>query len=249
MDIVSFDITFWDAVFNLTLVNGLDNQTSISPFTFNFTLTNSSVSDFRTASIGGIFNVPTINGHTLNITIPAQGTVSFVEKQFPIDLQFSNLTMFTQILHSVNLEIFSESLNVLFGSTPEANNTVLLDFIGTSNFNITTNNGTLFITNLTPGNYEIRYSAADFNARSFFFTLPVTGSSDLDLFLLNTSLATVVVPTIVNENNEPLNGTILKIQRFYASEGVFKTVEMSKAGFNGEAPISVVFDLQPYTMK
>ena len=245
----TFNFTLHNAEYNVTLMNKVSNTTitswSLQVDAVNLTAANETFS----TSTATITRVRLIQGYNFTLT-PTKSAYSSFAKNFTISAATSNLTVFAQLANSLNLEIFSESQNRLFGNltNAEANETVIVEIIGPTTLNLTTNNGTLFITDISSGDYEIRYYADSFRKRSYFLSLPANGSDDIDLFLLNNTLGTQVVATVVNEDDVALNGSIIKVLRFYPAENVFKTVEMSKANFNGEAPIFVVLNTQEYKL-
>lgn len=241
-------INFSDAQYNVTAFNAITNETITDGFTINVSPTNVSKELLFTTTIATANNIPMIRGYNFTIGMVFTGTnFESVTKDVVIAAASGNLTFFSRPIHSVFIEIFSETLNMLFSTTPEANETVFIDFIGPSTANFTTDNGTLFVSNLTTGDYELRYSAASFDKRSFFFSLPAGGSDEIDLFLLNKTLSTLVVVTITDENDNALNASILKVLRIFVDEnGVFKTVEMGRANFNGDIPINVELNTQQY---
>lgn len=240
----TINLSLHDAEFNISLMNLVSNAT-IATFTLNASPTNitTQIQTFTTTSDTVIARL--LKGYNFTFLAIKSGW-SISPKNFSLAARTGNLTVFAQESFTINLEIFSESLNKRFNTTPEANEVVTVEVIGPTTQNVTTSNGTLYITNLTGGDYELRYSASSFRKRSYFFNLPVNGSLDIDLFLLNTTLGTQVVLTVVDENDNPLNGSTIKILRFYTSENAFKTVEMSRSNFNGEAPLFVVLNTQEY---
>ncbi|HDY85406.1 hypothetical protein LCGC14_0589270, partial [marine sediment metagenome] len=241
----TIQLTFGDAKFNFTVFESLQNITITSGFTLNVSPTNLTTFSNRTTTTPDILDFILLQGNTYDFTADFTGDLfTSVTGQFTIDAATGNISIFSLVLHSINIQFFDEETNLplIIGD----NETFTLDLIGPSTKNLTTGNGTIFIANLTPGDYEIRYKAPDRTKRSFFFALPPGGSNQLDLFLLNSSLDTLVVVNVVDENDDPINASIVKLLRFYSEENIFKIIEMSRSDFNGDAPFNVILNTQEY---
>lgn len=160
-----------------------------------------------------------------------------------------NLSINATLTNSVFLTIFDEETHERISDLViDAEVTVeIIKSDETLSRNSSTSNSTLLISSLIPGEYEIRYSTPNYDKRSYFFTLTQGEGNEIELFLLNSTQSTLVTLLIKDENDDPFNGSIVKIQRRYVSRGgVFKIVEMSKANFNGEAPINIELNTQEY---
>ena len=242
---LTVQLVFGDARFNITAFESLQNVTITSGFTFNASPNNLTTFSNLTATAATLFDFVLLQGNTYDYTATFTDTnFVTVSGEFTISAASGNLSIFSFVIHSVNVQFFDEETNLPL--IVDENSTVFLGIIGPTTANFTTINGSIFLQNLTPGDYELRYETAATTERSFFFSLPAGGSDNLRLYLLNSSLSTLVIATVVDENDDPLNNSILKIQRLYASDGVFRTVEMSRANFNGEAPINIILNTQFY---
>lgn len=238
-------LSFGDAKYNFTVFDAINNLSIGSGFSLNISATNSSESFSRTTTTPDILDFILLRGNNYDFTATFTNDLfSPVTGAFIGDVVTKNLSIFALVIHTINIQFFNEETNLPL--TIRANETFDIDLIGPTTLNLTTANGTIFITNLSTGDYEIRYKAPQFSKRSFFVTLPTSGSADLDLFLLNETIDTLIVLTIVDENDDPLNASIAIVQRFYTSDNQFKTIEMSKAAFNGEAPITIIKNTQEY---
>lgn len=242
---ITINLTFHDAEINVTLFD--NNNKTLSDWTLNITPTNlTGAGQLFSTTTALITGVKALKGYTFTFTGIRTNT-NIPNKNFTITSDtYYNLSLFGQAVHTISLEFFHEDLHVLFSTHPEANQTVTVRIIGPTLRNVTTSNGTLFITNLTPGDYELRYDAPTFSKRSYYVAVPLGGSEDIDLFLLNTSRSTLVIFKIIDENDNELEGAILKVLRRYVSLGKFETVEMSKADFNGQAPTNIVQNTEEY---
>ncbi len=243
-------LTFSDSRFNITAFNSINNATITTGYTLNVSPGNGSASTTsitRSTTNENVTELPLLKGYNFTLTATfTDGNTVTTSRVLVVSDSTGLFSIFSTVLHTVNIQFFDEETNLPFQSSGVNNVSVTLEFIGPTVRNLTTLNGSLFVANLTPGDYEIRYESALFTKRSFFFRLPAGGSDDIDLYLLNSTLDTLIVITIVDGNDDPLNATILRVQRFYASENAFKTVEMSRANFNGEAPITIVQNTQEY---
>ena len=242
---LTVQLNFGDAAFNFTAFESLQNVTVGVGYILNVSPNNLTTFSNASTTTADILNFPLLQGNTYDFTTKfAGGNFVDISGTFIINAASGNISMFTFVLHSVNIQFFDEETNlpIVFG----VNETVTLEVIGPTTKNETTANGTIFLTNLTPGDYEIRYAKLEFTKRSFFFSLPAGGSDNLNLFLLNSTVDTLIVVTVVDVNDDPQNGSILIVQRFYSADNAFKTIEMGRANFNGDVLINVVQNTQEY---
>lgn len=241
----TFYISFGNALVNVTSYNRQTNDT-VSDFSLNITPTNLSNNIFVSTTGAQLFDILVLKGYNYTFTTNySGGNHESQTREFRITETFNNFSMFTTSVHTINLLVLDEQTNMVLNFT-STNETVNFEFLGPSNLNFSTFNGSLFVANLSTGLYEIRYVSSGFNKRSFFVNLPAGGSADLRLYLLNDTDSTLVVVSIADESDTPLNGSILQLQRFYVSDNTFRTVEMTRADFNGDAPIHLVADSQDY---
>jgi len=249
LDNISVDLEFHNALANLTVLDLTSNSSISVGFLLNVSPVNYSTSVLLNSSgLSALTNIPLLNNFNFTFRVLPDDTFTNATSIFNITQTYNNFTMGVRVLNSVNVEVYRETTNTILNLTG-TNETIFLDFINlndlTQSVNLTTKNGTLF-TVLSTGSYEVRYRSTGFNQRSAFFTLDAENAADLDLYLLNDTLSTLVVVTITDENDDPLNGSILKLLRFFISEGQFKTVEESRANFNGQAPINLILNEQDY---
>ena len=182
-----------------------------------------------------------LKDYNFSFTADFNSTFVKLSKNFTILDTFGNLSLFTQLQNSVNIEFFRETDRTLLNGI-----TVFADFIGPTVLNLSTLNATLFVDNLGEGSYEIRYRADGFDRRSFFFDLQSSTIANFDLFLLNNTVSTLIEVRVSDENDDPIVGAFLKVLRFYPAQNLFNIVEISKTNFNGDAPINIIQNTQEY---
>lgn len=237
----TIQLVFHDVEFNITLFDSRSNAT-VQDYTLVVDYVNFSTSVNHTTLTESIVNIRALSNNVLALSGTTSNNVHIKSKNFSVGASgYYNFSMFSQAVHSIFLEFYHETTHIQFD-----NETVNIGFIGPSVINYSTNNGSLFAPNLTPGFYEIRYSGVNSDARSFFINIPLGESGDVDLFLLNTSLSTLVVFNIVDENDKDLNGTILFVLRRYVFLDQFDIVEMARSDFNGEAVTNIIINDQFY---
>lgn len=234
----NYSFNFTDMLLNFSIMETPVNVTYNGVFSFNVTdiVTGEVINGLAT---GGVTNISLISGRDYNIAANASG-LDVMTRNFTLSASRENVTLFAQSSNSLNFEIYNEETHALLIKNAS------IEVIGTTSANFSTQNGTLFIEGLLGGDYEIRYSSTGFDKRSYFVSIPTGGSEDVDLFLLNSTLSTLVVFKIVDENNNPLVNHLLWVQRLYPSLNVFETVEMSRSDFNGEAVTHIVTNSQQY---
>lgn len=86
--------------------------------------------------------------------------------------------------------------------------------------------------------YDItNQTLAAYNTRNYYLrNATVTNqSSDIFLYLLNASSSTTFILAVQNENQQPVPGALIHIQRYYPGTNQFRTVQIAKTGDSGES--------------
>ena len=183
---------------------------------------------------------------TLDTTSPfGNGTVQWINNT---SIDQNNISIFincTDDSHTSNLSFWFYletilDINVFNEETESSLNgsTVLVNLISdnfANNYTITT--GNLSIQSLNDGSYTIEYSADGFDKRLYYLTV-VTGKKYIvNLYLLNSSTSTLIIPTIINQLSEKVSNVTIKMQRHYVSSNSFVTVSMTRTNDEGEGII------------
>ena len=140
-------------------------------------------------------------------------------------------------LGSFNITIHDEVTQAII-----TNQTVYLElYSDTYAQNYSTTTGTQQITNIPDGLYEIRYYSSGYDVRSYYSTIALGTTGDIDLFLLNSTVATLVIHTLLDQSSNPAPNLRILLQRNYISGdvSVFKTVQMAQTNFEGKGILYV----------
>lgn len=71
-------------------------------------------------------------------------------------------------------------------------------------------------------------------ARKYFFQdAPITENQNISLYLLENEEASTFILNVLDKNSQPVGDALIHIQRYYPSEGVYRTVQISKTDENG----------------
>lgn len=113
--------------------------------------------------------------------------------------------------------------------------------------NYTVENGTIFLSLLTPAAYTIRYSADNFTERLYYFELSNRTVNSLDLYMINSSLSpTEVTATVVDQFGNELEGALIKVLKYNINTNTYDTVEIVATNFNGEAILNLFLNSEFY---
>lgn len=119
---------------------------------------------------------------------------------------------------------------------------VTVSFIGPTNVTSTTTTGTLNISNLTDGNYTIRYSADGWGLRDQYLAVNTTSGQNVTLYLINDTYSVNGVVQVRDTQGDYVEGAIVKLLRYYGSTNSYNTVQMAttqdnlgEAGFTAQA--------------
>ena len=215
----------------------------------NTTLTNYTIELYNTTG-SLIQNKSTTNGNlTFNIT---SGTyIGNVSANLYITNSTGNTiftsggskTVYLVAANSLYLFIYDEQTNTLI-----TDRNVTLDVINYENVSssYTTNTGSTFQSGFAAGDYEINYKADNYTARSYYTTITGSDTQTIKLYsLLDTDTTHQYLNyDIVDESASPLPNATLKMQRYYITDGVWRTVEMSISNDIGQGFIfSELYDV------
>lgn len=148
----------------------------------------------------------------------------------------ANFTYYVFASNSLYLFVYDEITDQLI-----TDRNVTIDIINYDNESVTqtSDTGSLFYSGLSPGTYQLRYKANDYNTRSYYTTISDSSTQQIELFLLNTSEATYVSFIVEDETGNTLEGTTVQAYRHFTDCNCFKVVEMDKSNFNGIAVLSL----------
>ncbi len=92
-----------------------------------------------------------------------------------------------------------------------------------------TDTGSTFQSGFAAGFYEINYKAQNYTARSYYTSITGSDTQTIKLYLLNDTDTThqYLNYDIVDESAAPISNSTLKLQRYFISDSVWRTVEMS----------------------
>lgn len=231
---------------NLTAYNYLSGGV-VSNYTVQFNyLGNSYIQNFSTSST---YLVADLIQGDFNITFFKSG---YLEEELTIDINetYFNYSLAVYGLQNVSVNFFDEEtldqvINVDFDILGSA-------FSGSFNTGVTNN---YFLADLPEDIYQIRFTAFDYSARSYYVVIPITDSKfvNLSLFLLNDSNDAIFVRQIVGQDASPLTGSYLEIQRPYASMDntsiIYRTMAIAIIDDSGDAVFSAIPNTQQYRFR
>jgi len=239
----ALDNTTTYTVKNMTYTNltiyVVDRATGVhlTGYTINFTSLNHTGWAGDGASSVTNYTFDLIN-NTYNVTVDMPG---YSATNTTKDVNVAGNTTYTFYLHksnSLNFTIYKETTNTLLTGV-----TISIDIIQSNQTsNLSTTNGILYVTGLSSGELEIRYAdnASVYGGRVYFVTMTNNTFQDVRLYLLNSTLGTLITFDVVDQNGQDLEGAIIKAQRFYPAENLYRTVAMTKSNFEGQGSIDLV---------
>lgn len=144
-------------------------------------------------------------------------------------------TFYPFTINSINFTFYDE-----IGGKLVTSPTIIFELISeTYGDNYTTTTGYKYLDLLIPENYTIRYSAAGFYERFYYFTLVNQTTNNLNLYLINNTNGTNISATLYDEANRLVEGGIIKVLRYNISANAYHIVEMAKTNFEGNAILNL----------
>lgn len=177
-----------------------------------------------------------ING-SYTITIDAPG-YSLTDAEVNVSVTGDGTyTFWLNVINTVNVTFLNEDDGTVFSVIP-INATFILD--DTNATIASTTNGRLWLENMDPGDYEIRYYGTDCAERSYFFTLTNRSYVELNLYLLNDTGSEDITNTLYDEYGNRLEGYIIKLLRYYASLNGYVTVDEGTTNSEGQTVLRAI---------
>lgn len=236
------DLNTLDNYYNITLNEGFqlfvkDYNTNLSLDAFTAVITNGTVTQtlngvtgFTPVNLTGIYNVSLnasnfINTTTLNVNFTDGGTI----------------TLYMNATNAFIVYIRDQFTNALI--QPQG---VDLEFIGTNSSNYSTTTGFKYIYDLAPDDYIIRYSSPNYTNAFYYFTLENGTNVQFTIYMLINTSADEVTATVIDELNNELEGAYIHVQRYDLLTNSYRTVEIVKTNFEGDAIIHVTKETEFY---
>lgn len=217
-------------------VRNLPSNNSVSSFTVYINNTNYSYYESHVA-VGSVATLTIAQNVPITITVDPTG---YQIKNVSITPTGStNYTVYVYTTNSIGVELRDEVTRQLIDTTE-----MKIEVVGSYQaLNETTTNGTIYFDLLTPDEYEIRYysnGVDDYKLRSKFVTVEDRSFQNVVLYSLNTSTAVTTTTAditfvVYDENLDPLEGALVKVQRYYISSNGFVDVWNRKTNSKGEA--------------
>lgn len=206
----------------------ISNNASIQNFmvylndTFDFT-------DNRVFSnVNGSIVIPVVH-HNYTVTIVSAPGYAFFDAygNYNSVANFSitsnrNVTFYLYKYNSVNFTFY----DVASSTSPLSTVNISLNLIySNASANYSTGSGSIFIENLTSGDWEARYDAPGYNPNDYFFTVLESSTQRINLYLQNDSLTTLFKVLLRDQNDGVVSGNIIRLQKqFEVLNGQFVTI-------------------------
>lgn len=191
----------------------------------------------------GYYEIPSAQDENFTLQANSPGSYTTQTETLSPNASVYNYTINMYVYNSILISYYDELTQELINDA-----TVELDLISDvySN-NYSTTNGTMYITLLSPASYTLRYSATDHYERLYYVNMVADTSFNLSLYLLNTSSgATNVTIEIVDQTAAPLDGAIVKTQRYDLTSNSYNTIGMKTTNSEGEAREQLILDSEFY---
>jgi hypothetical protein len=208
------------------------NTTLGNPYLHNQSTTNGSIVFSLLQGYTYLFSINATDATLTSSSLPANASTNMYN--------FSLLTS-----NTFELRFFNETSNTLL-----TNINITVQFISESYAtNSTTSNGTLIVSLLTPDDYTIRYWYELDVPRDYYVTLTPQSYQNLSLYLIDSSISTLYVPVLQDQNGNPVSDATIKLLRYYiltGNTGEYRIVEMTKTDNNGQGVLRVVPNIINY---
>lgn len=216
---------FTDLFINVTHV---DNSSQLIN-NFSIVLVYGATNYSNTSTSGNITYPDLVRNSVVDIYITADGYQATNITDLTLDVALKNVTFNLTPIGRMNISFYDEILN-----TQMTNEEIDFNIIGDSNINYTTTTGYQYIANLSSGTYEFRYKGNTTYWNSYFLTITETTSSDLRLYLINTSESNLIDAHVEDSGNNIEDAYLIVYKRFIP-ENTYRIVRMAATDFAGDA--------------
>lgn len=225
-----------------------ENQPAVS-FTYNGTLYNTTQTNISTvqANFTTTLTVPTVD---VNKTIGLNWTITFVNETTNITnstttIEYQQVWPFTfdncsaATTETLNFTLYDEANLTTITGDSYSTWDYIYDSLTTKNFSVQQNSDHLFCLDPSTINLSVdmimEYEATDYGQRTYYFNDYTIDSNvqQISLYLLESP--TVFVASIRDSGYNPLSNALLKVLRFYPDENAYKTVEIARTDYDGNA--------------
>lgn len=236
-----FNCTFLFPNMTMSLTYPKNRTTYYGNYTGNITINLDKVNDTATCDIND-------SRWTLNTTTPlTTGSVVWLNNTPIIGSNQSilincsdketktNMSFWFYLDTILDLYFYDEETNELLNGTLVYLDLISDDFAG----NYSTNTSFINLSSLGAGDYTINYRADGYDVRNYYITLIEGQKNTANLYLLNSTKSTLIIPTVYNQNSDLTPNVTMKIQRYYVATNSYITVSMTKTNEEGEGVLYV----------
>jgi hypothetical protein len=229
--------------FNITLPSVIlakDANTLTSINEFRVKIFNSTFSQEETTTNGLIYSNVT-NG-AYNLTYSGAGYVNQTYNNILLG-QALNHTGFLNATGAFTVYIKDELTLSLI------NQLVTLEFIpqtANASKNYTTSSGVKYISDLSEGEYIIRYSSTNYSNAFYYFTLENSTSSTFTIYMLPQESTSNVTAYVYDEVANAVSDAFIHVQKYDLNTNSYITVEIVKTNFEGRAIVHVIKNSEFY---
>ena len=238
LDILTYNITAYNHKLNFTPRDYFSNA-SLNNFTIR--INTSGVNEtYRVDGSSIIFNLTKNLNYTLFVNVTGYAPKTNVTTLD--DTIASSYSMYFFKENSLYIRVFDEQTGLLINDRNISIEFISDDF-ATEN---TTSTGALIVYPLIQGDYRVRYSANEYPERLYFLSVTSGETQAIDVYSLKGSSGTNITCAVYDEKGDPVQGSYLKLLRYYLSCNCYKTVEIGETAFDGTTSLLVEFNSELY---
>lgn len=159
-----------------------------------------------------------------------------------VNSSFQQIQFSLYATNAINITFYDQSTNAIINYT-----TTTMDLIGDlTSYNVSTTNGTLYLTLLQPSNYTMRYSAPGYDTRFYYIELLNKSYQSLNLYLLNNTISYPVNVTIIDESTNVVSGAKVKALRFDIATNTYILREVGSTTDQGKTTLQLTYNDEFY---
>jgi hypothetical protein len=241
---VSFEDVY-DSILNITQYL-MPYNTSLNNFSgYVYEITNDYNVSFNTTT--NQESVGLMQGYNYTVYLNEKTSYSSFEEDIYINTTTYNLIAEIYKLSSIFITFFDELLQTILNTT-----TISLDVITEgSSGNYSTTNGTIYLTELIPSEYILRYSAENYTTRERIVTVTSDNYFDLNLFLIsNTSTDHQDITFNVRDfTDNNIENADVKALKYDITTGNYIFIDSCRTNFLGQCMMNLEFGTEYYKLQ
>lgn len=155
---------------------------------------------------------------------------------------FPNYTFSIYTTNSINFTILDEQTGLTLSGLGV--NIEIISDLYSQNF--TTNSSFFYVDLLNPSDYLIRWEAATYDQRTYYFSLTNGSNNQIYLYMLASNLSSQLLQQVIDQDGNNVVDAYIKVYRYFLANNAYSVREIGKTNSDGIAGLNVILNDEFY---